>query len=303
MSKIWVISETQSTLLELLAHAKGIAQGESIVAWSFSAEDAQAASQQGADLVYHFEGLKRPEDCTEELIKRAKAELPVAILCGNSKRAKEIAARLAAALDVGLISEGFNLKRNGDNFLSDRYIYGGLCVTTQEVTAKPFMAVMAAKMAEPLAKGTSCPVETVSTPESNVKFVELRPNQAKCDICGANVVVCVGRGISKEEDLELARRLAAKLGGEVGCTRPVAEDLHWMPEEAYIGISGQTVKPVLYIGLGVSGQIQHLSGIRDSKTIIAIDKNENAPIIESADYALVGDLYQIVPALLNELGA
>jgi len=303
MSQIWVISESQSTILELLAHAKGIAQGEEIVAWAFSAEDAQAASKRGANKVIQLTGAKRPEDYTNGILSKAQTDRPLAILCGNSKRSKEIAARIAAGLDVGLITEAFNLKREGSAFTAERYVYGGLCVVSENVDVQPFMAVMAGKMAEALPEGEACPIETLSVSETGVNVVELRPHQGTSNLGEANVVVCVGRGIAKQEDIEMARRLAAKLGGEVGCTRPVAEDLHWMPEECYIGISGQIVKPSVYIGIGVSGQIQHVSGIRDSKTIISIDKNENAPIIEASDYALVGDLYEILPALLKELGA
>jgi electron transfer flavoprotein alpha subunit len=302
MSQIWVISESQTALLELVAHAKGIAQGESIVAWAFSADAAQAASQHGADQVIEL-GAKRPEDSTPVMIERAQAGMPAAILCSSTKRSKEIAARLAAALDAGLINEAFNLKRSGESFQAERYIYGGLCVAKETIDTAPFMAVMVAKTVEVLPEGSAAPIEGVSVAESNVQVIELRANQATSNLADANVVVCIGRGIAKQEDIELARRLAKKLGGELGCTRPVAEDLHWMPEENYIGISGQIVKPTVYIGIGVSGQIQHVSGIRDSKTIIAIEKNENAPIIEAADYALVGDLYQILPALLTTLGA
>ena len=303
MSQIWVISETQSTLLELVAHAKGIAQGERIVAWAFSAEAAQDASQHGADQVIGLKDAKRPEDYTMALIERAQAEMPVAILCGSTKRSKEIAARLAATFDAGLINEAFNLKRCNGFFQAERYIYGGLCVASETIEMAPFMAVMVAKTVEALPAGSSAPIESVSTAESEVKVIELRANQVTSNLADAQVVVCVGRGIAKQEDIELARSLAKKLGGELGCTRPVAEDLHWMPEENYIGISGQIVKPTVYIGIGVSGQIQHVSGIRDSKTIITIEKNENAPMIEAADYALVGDLYQILPTLLSALGA
>jgi electron transfer flavoprotein alpha subunit len=304
MSQIWVISETQSTLLELVAHAKGIAQGESIVAWAFSADAAEAASQHGADQVIGLKDAKRPEDYAITMIERAQAEMPVAILCGSTKRSKEIAARLAAAFDAGLINEAFILKRCDGFFQAERYVYGGLCVASETIEMAPFMAVMVAKTVEALPKaGSSAPIEEVSAAESEVQVIELRANQATSNLADANVVVCVGRGIAKQEDIELARRLAKKLGGELGCTRPVAEDLHWMSEENYIGISGQIVKPTVYIGIGVSGQIQHVSGIRDSKTIITIEKNENAPIIEAADYALVGDIYQILPALLSALGA
>jgi electron transfer flavoprotein alpha subunit len=114
-------------------------------------------------------------------------------------------------------------------------------------------------------------------------------------------VVCVGRGVAKQEDLALVKELAKVLGGEVACSRPIAEEMHWLPEEVYLGISGKKVKPDLYVGIGVSGQIQHVTGIRDSKVIFAINRDENAPIFEAADYGIVGDLYQVVPKLIQEL--
>lgn len=303
MSLIWVISEKQGSLLELLAHAQGIAQGEKIAAWTFSAEAAHAASTRGADQVREFVGLKRPEDAVSKLVEQAKVDRPAAILCGSTKSMKEVAARLAAALDGGLLNEAFNLQRNGSSFTADHYVYGGLCVAREAIAGSSFLAVMATKTTEALAERPACPIETVTVAAGAIQWSEKRPSQSTSNLGEANVVVCVGRGLGKQEDLELARRLAAKLGGELGCTRPVAEDLHWLAEDNYIGISGQVVKPSVYIGIGVSGQIQHVSGIRDAKTIIAIEKNENAPMVEAADYALVGDLYQILPSLLNALGA
>lgn len=302
MSEIWVISEQTGTILELIAHAKGLSQDGRIVAWTFSPEVAESAASHGADLVKQLTGGSRPEAWVDTIKTQAQAAKPSTILFGTSKRAKEIAARVAAALDTGLITECISVERK-EEFISQRYIYGGLCVTTEEINCTPFMATMAAKMVEPLSEVSAVEIEVLEGAKEVCKVIELRENQATSNLSEANVVVCVGRGITKKEDIEMANRLAKALGGEVGCTRPIAEDLHWMPEETYIGISGQVVKPTVYIGLGVSGQIQHIAGIRDSKTIIAIEKNENAPIIEAADYALVGDLYEILPALLNAINA
>jgi len=107
--------------------------------------------------------------------------------------------------------------------------------------------------------------------------------------------------LAKKEDIEVGRQLAKALGGEVACSRPIAEELQWLPEDLYLGISGKKVKPALYIGLGVSGQVQHITGIRDSKVIFAVNRDENAPIFEAADYGIVGDLYTVVPMLIEEL--
>jgi type II secretory pathway pseudopilin PulG len=107
--------------------------------------------------------------------------------------------------------------------------------------------------------------------------------------------------VEKPEDLALAHQLADALGGEIGCTRPISEENHWLPEELCIGLSGVQVKPDLYLGLGVSGQIQHVTGIRNAKVIAAVNKDENAPIFGVADFGIVGDLYDAVPKLIEEL--
>ena len=121
--------------------------------------------------------------------------------------------------------------------------------------------------------------------ESKVKVIERRPKaQESVNINDAQVVVGVGRGFSQESELQIAEDLAQALNGVVACSRPIAEDLHWLPEDRYIGISGQVIKPNLYLAAGISGQVQHVYGIRDAKTIVAIDKNENAPIFQVADY-------------------
>lgn len=117
----------------------------------------------------------------------------------------------------------------------------------------------------------------------------------------AERVVVAGRGFAEKEDLQLAYDLADVLGAELGCTRPLSEGIAWMETERYIGVSGVTIAPELYIGAGVSGQIQHTAGITGAKTIVAINDDSTAPIFEIADYAIVGDLYQIVPALIAEL--
>ena len=111
----------------------------------------------------------------------------------------------------------------------------------------------------------------------------------------------VGRGLAQEADLELCRKLAAALGAEVGCSRPVAENNKWLPKSNYMGITGVQVKPELIVALGVSGQIQHIGGINKSRVIVAVNKDKSAPIFKNADFGVVGDLYKVVPALIEKL--
>ena len=144
--------------------------------------------------------------------------------------------------------------------------------------------------------------ELPSPPTSAIKVIERKVKEREeKDISEARVVVCVGRGMEKKEDLAIARQLAEVLGGEIGCTRPIAEEFHWLPEELCIGLSGVQVKPDLYFGVGVSGQVQHVTGIRNAKVIAAINKDENAPIFKAADFGIVGDLYDVMPKLISEL--
>jgi electron transfer flavoprotein alpha subunit len=138
--------------------------------------------------------------------------------------------------------------------------------------------------------------------ETRMTISDVCPIESEgADISAAQRLVTVGRGFREKSDLALAEDLAKALGAEIACTRGVAEDYHWLPIERYIGISGRKVKPELYLGAGVSGQVQHVVGMRDSKVIAAVNNDEKAPIFEAADYGIVGDIYEVLPLLTAAL--
>jgi len=188
-----------------------------------------------------------------------------------------------------------------------RLAYGGRALQEVICESRPAMATI-----PPRTFDKAAPLETSIEPGtirefsaplvSKVRVLEKKRNvQQTKEIFDARVVVCIGRGMEKSEHLAIARELADALGGEIGCTRPICEELHWLPESLCIGLSGIKVKPDLYLGLGVSGQIQHVIGIRNAKVIAAVNKDENAPIFKVADLGIVADLYEVVPKIITEL--
>lgn len=301
MSEIWVISEKSEQFKELFSYAKRLSENTRAI--TFNQEDANEAAKYSRNEVWKLSGDVRIESWVREITNRAKEYKPGVILWGTTKSMKEMAARVAAKLDVGLVTECIRLEIDQEGTRSERYIYGGLCIQTELSEDQPFMATMSPKTKETLheQQEISRIVEVNSGFEDQCNVLEIRHKNLTTNLKEANVVVCIGRGLTDQSDILMAKELAGILEGEVGCTRPIAEELKWLPEECYIGISGQKVKPDLYIGLGVSGQIQHISGMRDSKIVIAVEKNENAPIVEASDHAFICDLYELLPPLLKEL--
>lgn len=311
MAGIWIFAENRDQTLELLNAGRSLADASSTPLAAFAANGVLAGEYIacGADRVFVLPELAADqplESFVPVIADVAKKENPDVFLVGASSRGKEMAARLAVRLETGLCSGciGFSAGEGG-RLVMDRLVYGGAAVQSVVCETSPQMATVPPRTFDPapaVPGRTGEIVELPAPPVSPVRVVGRTPRQQESvDITEAKIVVSVGRGIQKKEDIEIARDLARTIGAEVGCSRPVAEELQWLPESVYLGISGKKVKPLLYIGVGVSGQIQHITGIRDSKVIFAINKDENAPIFEAADYGIVGDLYKVVPMMVEEL--
>ncbi len=312
--KVWVISEQQNLLAELIAGAKALIPGEiSIFAAALgNLEAARAAAGAGVQQVYYFKpGDGIPVEAAfcqlAQLIRENGGDL---VLVGATKRGKTLAALLAAELDSGLATEATVRDWNEGLPATQRLLYGGLAVSTDAfVSGIPIITVPPRTWECPApARETSHTSQggftEVSVGEGPVRVIERQPRQlSAANLEEAQVVICIGRGVKKREDLAMFEELAGLLEGALACTRPVAEEegYRWFPEDSYIGISGRKVKPRLYISVGSSGQIQHVVGCRDAGIILGIDKNEDAPIFEASDYGIVGDLYQVVPELIKRI--
>jgi len=236
------------------------------------------------------------------IVEVAKARDVRAILVAESKFGTVVAAKVAARLKLGSLGKGKRLRVDGGRLVLERDAYGGKYLA-QVAARMPCVAMVQAGAY----KATDVPIGTIEALSVNVGdpkvvTVETKKSQrVESDMKSAPRIVSAGRGFAKKEDLALAQDLANALGAALGCSRPLSSDLGWMGEEAHIGLTGVYVHPQLYVAVGISGQLQHIAGIKDSKVIVAINKDGQAPIFQVADYGIVGDLYQVVPALTKML--
>jgi electron transfer flavoprotein alpha subunit len=230
---------------------------------------------------------------------------PEIVLIGATKRGKELAPRLATRLRTGCMADCISLDVDPErrSLLATRMMYAGKATAKETCRTRPQIATVPPRVFEKKASGTRKPrkVEvTVPTLLPRVRVKEIRKKEATgANIEDASVVVCGGRGVRSKEDFRLLQELARVLNGQVGCSRPIAADLGWFPE--WVGLSGHKVHPMLYVGCGVSGAIQHLAGITDARVVVAINNNPDSPIFSAVDYGVVGDLYEVVPALTEAL--
>jgi electron transfer flavoprotein alpha subunit len=313
MAGIWIMSENRGQTLELLNIGHEIAAKMGTKVSTFLSQDreqAQDTIDRGAAevlLLPHISSDQSIDAYIPLIVEEAKQGDPDLILLPATARGKDMAARIAARLDTGLCSSciALSFDEGSKTLMMERLAYGGAAIQKVMCTTRPAMATIPPRTYEPAVAedGRQGRIrELPAPPPSVVKVLERKMKERVTkDITEARVLVCVGRGMEKNEDMELARQLADVLGGEIGCTRPIAEEFHWLPEERCIGLSGVQVKPDLYLGIGVSGQVQHLTGFRNATVIAAVNKDENAPIFKVADFGIVGDLYDVVPKLIVEL--
>ena len=311
---VMAYSENHDLLLELLGVGRRLADklgtelSAVLIGCGISEEKEKEAIKHSADKVYVVDDPRleffNVETYKPALLEVVKAGSPEVILIGGTKRGKELSPRVAAALDTGCMTDCITLDIDVEKRLTGRRMtYGGSTLAEVVCLKKPQMATVPPKVFEkptPLDRtGEVVPLK-VDLPEPKVKVVERREKQqATFRIEDAPTVVGCGRGFKKKEDVKLLEELAGVLDAKVSCTRPLAADYHWMQE--WIGLSGHKIRPKLYVAVGISGTIQHIAGIRDAQTIVAVNSDEEAPIFNTADYGVVGDLYKVIPALTKEL--
>jgi len=239
----------------------------------------------------------------EQLIE---AQKPRAVVFPHTYQVRDFAPKLAVRFGKALISDVVDVKSDGGAVTFVRQLFQGkLNADVKAVSDPQFVSIQAGafRAAEPA--GASTPVESFAV-KLDAAQIRSKPEQPfreaqrSVDLGAAEIIVSVGRGIKEKDNLPVVEALASALGAELAASRPICDN-GWLPMERQVGSSGQTVSPKVYFAVGISGAIQHLVGMKGSKTVVAINKDENAPIFETADYAVVGDLFEVVPALVDEI--
>jgi electron transfer flavoprotein alpha subunit len=242
-------------------------------------------------------------DALEQVVKQVDPSL---VFLTHTYQVRDFAPKLAARFQKSLISDCIRAKADNSKIGFTRRIFlGKLDADVSSDGEAPVFATFQTGAYRPdqATKGGSATVENITVQIGDVRMVPEAPFQeAKqaVDLTKADVIVAVGRGIKSKDNLVLAEKLAEVLGGDLAASRPIC-DAEWLPIDRQIGSSGQTVAPKLYVALGISGAIQHLVGMKNSGTIVAINKDPEAPIFDIADYGIVGDLFEAVPVLTEEV--
>jgi electron transfer flavoprotein alpha subunit len=273
--------------------------------------DELAANQLAEVLLVEHDLLDRytPDGFTIALGQAVTQFQPDLVLFPHTYQVRDYAPKLAASLGKGMIGDCIGYRAEKDRVIFVRQMFQGKTAADVSFTGAPpwFASFQAgAFRGDQIARGAaSAPVTRVT--------VDLKPEQIRTtplelfreakqavDLTQAPILVAVGRGIKAPENIPMAEKLAKLLGGELAASRPICDE-GWLPMDRQIGSSGQTVAPKLYLALGISGAIQHVVGMKGSRTIVAINKDKNAPIFEVADYGIVGDIFELIPALTELL--
>jgi electron transfer flavoprotein alpha subunit len=315
-SGVLVCSERGEVAAELLAAARRLADGgrERVTSLLLGPDSRGRASDdiaRGADeVIVPVPGVGEApgaERLTALLTGVVRSEAPATVLIGSTRTGAEATARMAQRLGAACATECLTLEQESEALVVERYVYGGRFVSRQALRAWPRIAAVQPKRFQPLAadprrEGTVRELP-VTVPAERVRVLTVRERaRSSADIGQADVVVTAGRGVRTREDLAVLQALARALGGELAGSRPLVERA-WFPVDRQVGLSGRTVSPRLYIACGVSGQIEHIAGMRSARTVVAINLSPDAPIHGEADYSVIGDLYEIAPALVAAIQA
>jgi len=297
----WIVVGDQPAIGNLITVARSLGGPVgAVVAGSRSVAETVAAS--GVDKVVWCGG---PDDAPAEALAPAVAETvaadpPRVVLAGRNPGDRVLLGAAAARLKAAVLTGARTVSLDGDDVIVVNAVFGDIADET--VTVSGPVALLLDGGPVPPAAGATVPIEEAAATPLAMRVIETRTSGFdEVDLNEAHRVIGIGRGLAAKEDLAMVDALAETINAEVGCSRPVAEGLNWMGKDRYIGSSGAHIAPKLYFAIGISGQLQHMVGVVGAETIVAINSDPNAAVFSQTDYGLVGDLYQLVPAITAAL--
>ena len=313
---ILVFSENEQQALELIAAGTSLALGQQceLILLACGQPDELRyleAIQRGADevLVFNKPDSDRPsvEFLAELLGAAILQKKPRIVLGGDTHIDREVFSRASQRLKRSCASGCTRLQiGQADELIVERRVLGGRFIACQALFDSPKVATVQAGRFEPLPLQVSRTgkITNQSAPpcKNSIRILSsMDRERSEVDIGKSTIIVAAGRGVKTKEDLSLVHSLATALDGAVAATRPLTDDLQWLPPDQKVGLSGRTVKPNLYIACGISGQIEHVVGHRSARTVVAINSDPDAPIHAEADYSVVADLYTVLTSLIEQL--
>ncbi|HTT21216.1 MAG TPA: electron transfer flavoprotein subunit alpha/FixB family protein, partial [Candidatus Sulfotelmatobacter sp.] len=286
---------------------------EAAVAGAGTASIAQEVAAKKVAKVYDIESPKlepyTPDAFAVALKQFLSSKQPKFVLMPHTYQVRDFVPKLATSMGRSVISDCIGFKQEGGKLVFTRQMFQGKLAADVSFTSDaPWFVTFqngAFRGDKAEAGATAAPVETVNVDIAD-GAIRNKPQEVfkeakqAVDLSQAEIIVAVGRGIKEQKNIEIAKQLAEALGGDLAASRPIC-DSGWLPMDRQIGSSGQTVAPKLYLALGISGAIQHIVGMKGSRAIIAVNKDSEAPIFEIADYAVVGNLFDVVPPLTEEV--
>jgi electron transfer flavoprotein alpha subunit len=297
----WIVVGDQPTVGNLITVARSLGGPVGAVV-AGPRPVAEIMARSGVDKVVW---CSAPDDVPAEASAPAVADAvaadpPRVVLAGRNPGERVLLGAAAARLNAAVLTGSRSVTIDGEDVVVVNAVFGDIAEETVAVSGP--VALLLDGGSVPSADATSAPIEEVSVPPLGLKVIETRMHGFdQVDLNSAHRVIGVGRGLKAKEDLAMIEELARAVGAEIACSRPVAEGLNWMGKDRYIGSSGARISPQLYVAIGVSGQLQHMIGVTGAEIIVAINADPNAAVFKQADYGLVGDLYQLVPAVTAAL--
>ena len=297
----WIVVAEQPTVSNLIAVARSLGGPVgAVVAGPRSVAETVAAG--GVDRVVW---CSAPDDVPAEASALAVADTvaadpPRVVLAGRNPGERVLLGAAAARLGAAVLTGARSVSFDGEKTIVVNAVYGDIAEETVAISGPAALLLDGGSVPSP-ADG-SAPIEEVSGTPLGLKVIETSTHSfEEVDLNSADRVIGVGRGLKAKGDLAAIEELAHAVQAEIACSRPVAEGLNWMGKDRYIGSSGARISPRLYVAVGISGQLQHMVGVTGAETIVAINSDPNAAVFKQADYGLVGDLYQLVPAITAAL--